>query len=199
MTKAFQEAYRRRIHNEELERQLSRMVIDEDKAEPVIRHQLIERTLVQEVLCDFSMDLSSEDFTARKVRAMDGLVLLASRREVRQPRMPSPSPPPESYDTETPTEYNQPEQPAEIPLVLRKKQCIFCVGDEQLSHADRLREFSRVSHMMTHVENVHLKHKRRQGRFLCQHPHCKHLGDFLTSLDHFKNHVQQVHGVRLRA
>ena len=199
MTKAFQEAYRRRIHNEELERQLSRMVVDEDKAEPVIRHQLMERTLVQEVLCDFSMDRSSEDLTARKVRAVDGLVLLASRREVRQPRVPSPSPSPESRGTETPVKYEQPEQPAEIPLVLGRKQCIFCVGDEQLSHADRLREFSRVSHMMTHVENVHLKHKQQKGQFLCRHPLCKHLGNFLTSLDHFKNHVQQVHGVKLRA
>ncbi|RSL39172.1 hypothetical protein CEP54_016360, partial [Fusarium duplospermum] len=44
-----------------------------------------------------------------------------------------------------------------FPLVLEKTQCIYCVGDEQLSHADRTRKFSRVSHMMDHVERVHLR------------------------------------------
>ncbi|KAJ6439024.1 Vegetative incompatibility protein HET-E-1 [Purpureocillium lavendulum] len=72
------------------------------------------------------------------------------------------------------------------------------VGDEQLPYVVQMRAFNRASHMMDHVEKVHLRHEPSRTRFLCRHPQCKHLGDFLTSLDHFKNHVQTVHGVKLR-
>ncbi|KAL7940094.1 hypothetical protein V8C42DRAFT_338600 [Trichoderma barbatum] len=58
--------------------------------------------------------------------------------------------------------------------------------------------FKRVSHMMDHVENVHLRHGGSDGRFVCCHPKCAILGDFLINLDAFKKHVQQVHGVKLR-
>lgn len=197
MIKVFQEAYRRRFHNEELERQLNGISMSEDGTEPAVQHQLVERTLVQAILCDFKMNLSIEEITARKVQAVDGLVRLAALREVRQPRLPLPSS--ESHATEKPTTRRQPAKPAEIPLVLGKKQCIYCVGDERLSYSDRVRTFSRVSHMMDHVENIHLKHQPPQGQFICQHPQCKFLGNFLISLSHFKNHVQIVHGVKLRS
>lgn len=200
MTKAYQEACRRCVHNEELERQLNGMAASEDTAEPVIQHQLLERKLVQEIMCDFNLKLSCEDLTNRKIQAVDGLVLLASCREVRHARtlLPSPSPCPKRLDRETSTPCELPPKPAEIPLVLEKRQCIYCVGDEQLSYADRMRTFSRVSHMMDHVEKVYLRHGPK-GRFVCRHPQCKHLGNFLTTLSHFKNHVQRVHGVKLRA
>lgn len=43
MTKEYQDACRRRMHNEELERQLSGMAIDE-QVEPAVQHHLEERT-----------------------------------------------------------------------------------------------------------------------------------------------------------
>jgi hypothetical protein len=51
MTKAFQEAYRRRMHNEELERQLKGLSCDETP-EPLVKHELEERTHLQSILCD---------------------------------------------------------------------------------------------------------------------------------------------------
>ena len=194
MTKAFQEAYRRRMHNEELERQLKGLSCDEIP-QPLIKHELEERTQLQSILCDFSTDMSLGEITARKIRAIDGMVRLASRREVRQP---SPSPPCLDSDRGcSPEELPQPKR-EDIPLLLGKTQCIYCVGDERLTHAARMRKFKRVSHMRDHVENVHLRHEKETANFVCRHPDCQHLGDFLTSLDHFKNHVQIVHGVKLR-
>ncbi|KJZ69082.1 hypothetical protein HIM_11532 [Hirsutella minnesotensis 3608] len=195
MTKVYQEAYRRRMHNEVLERQLSGRPIKE-QAEPSVQHHLKERTKLQALLCDFSTDKCPKDVTDRKIRAIDLMVLLASRREVRQ--QPRPSPPCEEDNQEGSPDAEPLSKLEEIPLVLGKTQCIYCVGDEQLAYVDRMRAFNRVSHMMDHVERVHLRHEPPRARFVCRHPQCKHLGDFLTSLDHFKNHVQTVHGVKLR-
>jgi hypothetical protein len=194
MTKVYQEACRRRIHNEELERQLSGTVAEE-KAEPILQHHLEERTQVSALMCDFRVDLSEQEITDRKVSAIDKLVCLAARREIRPPRSLRVSS--ESRES-TPNEEKSAPKIEEIPLVLGKTQCIYCVGNEQLPHADRMRTFKRVSHMMDHVENVHLRHEPAAPSFFCRHPRCKHLGDFLTSLDHFKNHVQTMHGIKLR-
>jgi hypothetical protein len=48
-----------------------------------------------------------------------------------------------------------------------------------------MRTFKRVSHMMDHVEKVHLRHEPSAPSFVCRHPQCKHLGNFLTSLGDF--------------
>lgn len=205
MTKAYREAYRRRIHNEELERQVSEVALGsglngEPKFESSLQHQLEERAQLQTLLSDFRKDLDSDYVTNRKIKAIDLMVLLASRREVR-PRTISPSPLCEGIVKERlldvePTIENI--KGLEIPLVLGKTQCIYCVGEDQLPYGTRMRSFNRVSHMMDHVEKVHLKHERKEGNFVCRHPQCQHLGDFLPSLDAFKNHVQKVHGVKLR-
>jgi hypothetical protein len=195
MTREYQEAFRRRMHNEELERQLKGVTIDE-KPPPPINHELEERSLVQAILCDFNTDIGLEEITSRKIRAIDGMVRLAARREVRQPRSVAS----EDLSRECSPELAPDPAPKRevIPLLLSKTQCIYCVGDERLTHEARMRKFRRVSHMMDHVENVHMRHEKGKARFVCHHPECQRLGDFLTSLDHFKNHVETVHGVKLR-
>jgi hypothetical protein len=165
------------------------------KAEPAVRHNLEERDLLQTVLFDFNMNIGWQAITDRKIRAIDLIASLASQRETRQTGS-SPS------DMEALPEI--PEHPEDlsklekIPLILKRKQCIFCIGDNSLPIQDRMRSFSRVSHMMDHIENVHLRHIPTGARLICHHPNCKHLGDFLKDLNHFKNHVQKVHRARLR-
>jgi hypothetical protein len=41
---------------------------------------------LQEVLCDFSEDLTTEDVVRRRIRAIDLMVALCARREVPQPK-----------------------------------------------------------------------------------------------------------------
>lgn len=199
MTRVYQEACRRRIHDEELERQLSGMVIDRE-AEPTIEHHLQERTQLQRILCDFNRNLSLQDITDRKVFSINLMVALASRREIRRPIPTLVDDAQDALDSagESDSSSSTVEKREEIRLVLEKTQCIYCIGDEQLSHQDRTRKFSRVSHMMDHVEKVHLRREPARATWVCHHPECKPLGDFLKSLDHFKNHVQRVHGVKLR-
>lgn len=197
MTKAFQKAYRKQMYNEELENQL-RGHIATDKIEPTVIHHLSERTKVQTILCDLRANLVDEELTKRKIQAIDAMVLLASRREVRPPRAPTPTDD-NSHKNLPSTENLSTSATEDIPLVLEKRQCIYCVGNHLLPFRDRVRCFKRVSHMMDHVENLHLRYEMGNPRFICRHPKCQHLGDFLTSIAHFKNHVLEVHGVKLRA
>jgi cell division protein ZapA (FtsZ GTPase activity inhibitor) len=77
-------AYRRDyffcIHNEIMERQLNKSMVEEE-VEPVVKHQLEERTQFQEVLRDFSKDLGPQDIVSRKVFAINLIIALASRQE----------------------------------------------------------------------------------------------------------------------
>jgi hypothetical protein len=194
MTTVFQDACRRRLHNEELERQL-RGIPNEETTPHVIQHHLKERNQLSSLMCDLRDDLSFQDMTDRKVCVINLLVRLASQREIRQNRS-------STIQSEFPKWSPSTEEPLsegeEIPLILGKTQCIYCVGNEQLPYEDRIRAFNRVSHMMDHVENVHLKYEHAATSFVCPHPRCKHLGSFLISLDHFKTHVQIQHGIKLR-
>jgi hypothetical protein len=49
-----------------------------EKVKPVIEHQLAKQTQLQQVLCDFSTDLSPQDIVSRKVSAINLFVALAS-------------------------------------------------------------------------------------------------------------------------
>lgn len=69
----YRRRYFERIRREELERQSKK---DETGkyVKPTIYHQLPERTLLQEVLCDHSKNLSMNDIVSRHVRAIDLMV-----------------------------------------------------------------------------------------------------------------------------
>ena len=172
MTKVYQEACRRRMHNEELERQLKGIVANED-VEPAIKHQLEERTRLQAILCDFNTVMSLKDITARKIKAIGGMVCLAARREARRAR-PSVPTPVKSRES-SPDEGMEPKH--DFPLLLGKTQCIYCVGDEQLPYMTRMRTFKRVYHMVDHVGKVHLRHEEKKTKYVCRHPKCRPLGD----------------------
>ncbi|KAH0593448.1 hypothetical protein MHUMG1_08905 [Metarhizium humberi] len=61
----------------------------EPKPEPSVQHQLEKRTQLQAILSDFRRDLGINHITDRKIRAVDLMVLLASRREARSPAQSS--------------------------------------------------------------------------------------------------------------
>ncbi|KAK2612328.1 hypothetical protein QQS21_001592 [Conoideocrella luteorostrata] len=58
---------------------------EEPKLESSVQHQMEERTQLQAILSDFRLDLGTKRITDRKIRAIDLMVLLASRREMRPP------------------------------------------------------------------------------------------------------------------
>ncbi|KAH7160546.1 FluG domain-containing protein [Dactylonectria estremocensis] len=144
--------------------------------EPMIKHYLQERTQLQGILCDFNRNLSLQDITDRKVRGINLMVSLASRREIRRPTPTLVDDTQGIVDSpgESDSKSSTVDKGEEIRLVLEKTQ-------------HRTRKFSRISHMMDHVEKVHLRREPARATWI-----------FLTSLDHFKNHVLRVHRVKLR-
>jgi hypothetical protein len=202
----FRKDYHFRIHNEMMKMQLQRQrnpimaEKDDENVEPLVEHQLEERARVQQILCDFSKDLSSQVILARKVLAIDSMTALASRREFQsRTRRSAPTYQQPPLKQESPAPAPDPFLPRdEFPLVCKKTQCIICIGNELYSHKDRTRSFRRVSHMMDHVENVHLKGRAANERYICEHPICKSEGLVLNNVNHFKNHVATVHGILLR-
>jgi hypothetical protein len=86
--------------------------------------------------------------------------------------------------------------PNTFPLICEKTQCIFCIGDDRQSYDRRMRTFSKPDKMMDHVER-HLQ-KKAAGAFECCHPVCRAEELLLNNVIHFKNHVEMVHGIRLR-
>jgi uncharacterized protein YpbB len=62
--KKYREDYFVRIHDEAMQRHLNKTAT-EAYVEPVVQHELPERTQLQQVLCDFRTDLSTEDIVRR--------------------------------------------------------------------------------------------------------------------------------------
>jgi hypothetical protein len=199
--KAFRRQYFYRIHNEELQRQLNKIETAE-YVEPVIHHQLPERTRLQEVLCHFPKDLSPEDIVRRRIRAIDLMVALRSQRETPRPKpcsVPSRESSSDSSRGDSASEAPAPKysssesspDPEPFPLICEKTQCIFfCTGKE------KKKTFSRPAKMMDHVES----HLRREPgpTVACRHPVCEAAGEVLETVNQFKHHVQVEHGITLR-
>jgi hypothetical protein len=49
----------------------------------IIQHQLLEQTQLQEVICDFRTDLSIKDIVKRRICAINLMIALGARQEVR--------------------------------------------------------------------------------------------------------------------
>ncbi|KAH6704125.1 hypothetical protein BKA61DRAFT_739939 [Leptodontidium sp. MPI-SDFR-AT-0119] len=132
------------------------------------------------------------DIVARRIHSAGLMVALCRRREVPRRyrlRVALPQPPlikEESPDLEP------------FPLVLAKSQCPICIGDESKSYEERIGSFCRPAKMMDHVERIHLKGRDPHAKIECYHPVCKSQGLVLEHLEHFKGHVETVHGIKLR-
>ena len=83
---AFKKDYIFRSHNEQMKRQLDKTYVADVYVEPVVQHQLEERTRSQLIMCDFSMDLDIKDIIGRKIRAISLMVALASKQEPQRQR-----------------------------------------------------------------------------------------------------------------
>lgn len=188
--KEYRRDYFYRIHNETMKRQLEKLS-PEEYVEPIIQHQLPERTQLQEIMCDLSKDGSTYGIVARRIHAINIMIALSCRQE--PPRLKvHPIDSHQRYPSEA-TEVPEP-----FPLVCKKTQCIICIGNERLPYDHRMKTFTRTSKMMTHVER-HLEEVARNNQYCCDHPVCKSEGVILENIIHFKNHVERVHGIRLRA
>ncbi|KAB5513449.1 hypothetical protein GE09DRAFT_980798 [Coniochaeta sp. 2T2.1] len=82
---------------------------------------------------------------------------------------------------------------------MQRTQCPLCIRDERLSYKERTFQYCRPAVMYDHFARAHAKRMSVVKQMVCNHPKCKGRGLEFEHLDHFKNHVERIHGVKLRA
>ena len=82
--------------------------------------------------------------------------------------------------------------------MINPNQCPGCIGDERLTYGERTFQYCRPTKRNDHFDDHHLEAIERaeqHGEPIVCHE-CKDVK--LDTVDHFRNHVQSVHGITLR-
>ncbi|TIC97035.1 hypothetical protein CH35J_007397 [Colletotrichum higginsianum] len=168
---------------------------EEEYAEPETNLQIPERTRLAHILCHQPVDCSHDKLMELWIEAIDLMVTLCNKREtVRRDRIRTHPQPKQPIEEESP-------QAKSFPLLLDPNQCPVCVGDERLPLEERTFKYCRPAVRNDHFDNQHLVERERaiqRGDLIrCNHPQCQHDPNFPT-LDAFRRHVHDSHGVSLR-
>ena len=208
--KALRQEYRKYyFHNRptwDIERQLAEGTTEDaaeelgDDIQPPIRLYMPERARLAEILCHQPDNLNANDLRNLRIEAAELMTILCNKKETAKRkvirRIAEAAPVDVFVKQESPG-------PDCFPLLMDKTQCPYCIGSELTSEEERTFRYCRPAVMNNHFERAHLKALRRaeqEDRITCKHPKCQMDGKDLKleSVDHFRSHVQGVHGVWLR-
>ena len=167
---------------------------EEEYVEPSIDLHISERAQLAEILCNQPDNLSSTELLELRIQAAELMVALCGKREtVKRNRIRRRAQ--AQANVTVKKEYPGPDP---FPLLMDRTQCPRCIGDERLSREERTFKYCRPAVMYDHFDR---KHARQPGgvKQMCNHPKCKEEALEFKHLNHFKNHVEKVHGVKLRA
>jgi hypothetical protein len=204
--KALRQEYRKYyFHNRptwDIERQLAEGPAEEpeEDIQPPIQLYIPERAQLAEILCHQSDGLHADDLRNLRIQAAELMTMLCNKKETAKRKVIRQAAP--MSDTNTFVKQESP-GPDCFPLLMEKTQCPCCIGSGLVSEEERTFRYCRPAVMNNHFERTHLKALRqaeREDRITCGHPKCQTNGEDLKleSVDHFRNHVQRVHGVWLR-
>ncbi|KAF1739604.1 hypothetical protein CRV24_001540 [Beauveria bassiana] len=163
-----------------------------------------ERARLANILCLQPDDWTETDLFQRRVEAIDLMVALCDKKETgRISRTQRPTTV-EAFIKQVPPgsdTLSEPDlEPDPFPLFMEATQCPDCIGDEQLSVEARKFKWCRPPVLNDHFDDAHLARRetaaQRGEAIWCGHPKCRQ--EKFVHLDHFRNHVEQVHGRRQR-
>ncbi|KAK3898542.1 hypothetical protein C8A05DRAFT_47176 [Staphylotrichum tortipilum] len=169
----------------------------EEYVEPVIDLQIPERAQLAEILCNQPDNLSPAELLELRIQAAELMVILCGKREPARPgriRQRARA----QTQADVPVKEESP-GPDPFPLLMDRKQCPRCIGDETLSQEERTFKYCRPAVMFDHFDRKHAQQLGSARQMSCNHPKCKEEALEFKHLNHFKNHVESVHGVKLRA
>ncbi|CAH0017227.1 unnamed protein product [Clonostachys rhizophaga] len=175
---------------------------EEEYEEPVIDVTVPERERLAEILCNQPDDLTEDQTTQRRIESIDLMVALCGKREtVRRPHARQSAKACLSIKTEPlEIEHETLPRPDLFPLLLHAAQCPDCISDERLSREERTFTYCRPTVINDHFDNQHLARREQDERsgekIRCEHPKCRDAK--FQHVNHFRRHVQEVHGVTLR-
>ncbi|KAK7967629.1 FluG domain-containing protein [Apiospora aurea] len=169
----------------------------EEAWQPEIDLQIPERAELAEAFLFQPEVPNFEDMLESCIHAVDVMFRLCQKRETpRRTRIHKRAQVQPNITDATPLDRHI------FPLLMLKTQCPRCIGDGRLSYQERTFTYSRPAVMNDHFERAHVRKIRdleHDKLIFCEHPTCVEEGVKLDDLDHFRNHVQTVHGVWLRS
>lgn len=159
-----------------------------------------ERQRVAEILCNQPDDLSAKDLVRRRTEVVTLMAVLCDKRETAKRKAIRKAASPVQTNVVVKEESPAPDQ---FPLLMDKTQCPCCIGSRAMLNEERTFRYCRPAVMNDHFDREHLEpmeEAEQQNLITCQHLKCQENGQSLklVSLDHFRTHVQTVHGVWLR-
>ncbi|KAK4220989.1 FluG domain-containing protein [Podospora fimiseda] len=161
--------------------------------EPAIDLYIPERAQLAEILCNQPNNLSSTELLELRILEAELMVVLCGKREtVKRNRIQRRARADVKVKEESPG-------PNLFPLLMDRKQCPNCIGDETLSFEERTFKYCRPAVMYDHFDRKHTQQLGNVKQMSCNHPKCREEALEFKYLNYFKNHVEQVHGVKLRA
>jgi hypothetical protein len=166
---------------------------EQEYVEPAVDLHIPERAELAQILCKQPEDLSSTALLAVRIRAGELMSILCGKREtVKRERIRQRAPADVMVKEESPS-------PDTFPLLMQRTQCPRCIGDESLSYEERTFQYCRPAVMYDHFDRTHARHMGDAKQIVCNHPKCQGGALKFKHLNHFKNHVETIHGVKLRA
>ncbi|KAK3940940.1 FluG domain-containing protein [Diplogelasinospora grovesii] len=139
---------------------------DEGYIEPVIDLRIPERAQLAEIHRNQPEDLSSAELLELRIQAAELQVALCHKREkVKRDRIRRTAPTDVIIKEESP-------RPDHFPLLMDRRQCPECIGDEGLSYEERTFTYCRPAVMYDHFDREHANQLRRAEQILCKHPIC---------------------------
>jgi hypothetical protein len=165
----------------------------EEYTEPSINLNIPERARLAEILVNQPADLSYDKLLDLRIQVAELMTALCWKTEtVKRDYIRRRAQAEISIKEESP-------EPDIFPLLMERTQCPRCIGNEGQSIQERTFKYCRPAAMYDHFDREHVKELRSAKQISCNHPKCKSESLEFSDLNHFKNHIERVHGVRLRA
>ena len=174
-----------------------------DKLVKSREYDISERAEVVRWICQPVADLTDQELLQRRIRGIEAMAAMCRRQETRRRRKPKSQVKQEESDTPSDDsdddiiDSSEDTERDHFPLVCKKSQCIFCLGDERKTYQRRTFNYSRPSKMMDEVDK-HLRKFAPHDEVPCPHPMCKSAAVVLPSVMAFKAHTATVHKIFLR-
>jgi Protein of unknown function (DUF3435) len=197
-SKEYREQYFNSIDTKEVNQQLGLASPDlepQGSTPPVVVHDSEERRLIAEILCDQTPSLTEEARLDRRIQTIKAMVKFCRIRQAPRQKRSMPSRDWGVVEKDETEDEKIPEL-RQFPIICSSTQCLFRLGDTQLSHESRIFCFSRPRKAREHVERQHLQFFNANDLISCPHPECK---EVLHGIMHFKNHAATVHNCFLFA
>jgi hypothetical protein len=175
----------------------------EEYTEPAIDLVIPERAQIAEILCYQPKGLTIDEIFQKRVEIVDLYVTLCGKKETVKRNRTRPKTHSEPLASSFIKLETTPEPaPDRFPLLMEVTQCPDCIGDEAQIFHERIFPYCRSIKRNDYFDDHHLEEKEHAelyGKLIaCKHPKCRENDVKLQNVNYFRNHVESVHGVKLR-